>query len=137
LPAGLAFHDNGNGTATISGTPGATTVGSYPVVITAKNSIGTATKTVTITVQQVPVFTSATSVTVKHGVLFSFAVKAGGTPAPAITRTGTLPKGVTFTNGTGTATLSGTPSVVGTSIETFSAKNSVGTTTQTFTITVT
>ncbi len=40
LPAGLAFHDNGNGTATISGTPQSGTVGSFPIRIFATNGVG-------------------------------------------------------------------------------------------------
>jgi hypothetical protein len=40
LPAGIAFSDNGNGTGTLGGTPGARTQGSYPLTITAHNSVG-------------------------------------------------------------------------------------------------
>src|SRR5205807_1215599 len=39
LPDGVTFTDNGNGTATLAGTP--TLAGSYPFSITASNSIGT------------------------------------------------------------------------------------------------
>ncbi len=42
LPPGLAFKDNGNGTATISGTPPASARGNYEVTITATNGVGTA-----------------------------------------------------------------------------------------------
>ena len=40
LPAGLRFVDAGNGTATLSGTPGSETSGNYPLSIAAANSAG-------------------------------------------------------------------------------------------------
>jgi len=39
LPAGVTFIDNGNGTATLAGTPALGTAGSYALVITARNGI--------------------------------------------------------------------------------------------------
>ena len=45
---GLTYTNNGNGTATLSGTP--TTAGTYSLTITAKNSVGTATQTFVLTV---------------------------------------------------------------------------------------
>jgi hypothetical protein len=39
LPRGVSFIDNGNGTATISGTPAAGSAGSYPITITASNGV--------------------------------------------------------------------------------------------------
>jgi hypothetical protein len=39
LPSGLTFTDNGNGTATLSGTPAAGTEGAYNVTLTANNGI--------------------------------------------------------------------------------------------------
>jgi hypothetical protein len=51
LPAGVSFTDNGNGTATLTGTPAAGTSGSYPFTITASNGVSpTATQTFTLTV---------------------------------------------------------------------------------------
>jgi hypothetical protein len=50
LPSGVTFVDNGDGTATISGTPAAGSAGTYPVMITASNASGTTQKTVKITV---------------------------------------------------------------------------------------
>ena len=41
LPTGVTFNDNGDGTATLAGTPGAATEGSYPLTITASNGFGT------------------------------------------------------------------------------------------------
>ena len=40
LPSGITFTDNGNGTATIAGTAAAGSGGSYPITITATNSVG-------------------------------------------------------------------------------------------------
>ena len=57
-----------------------------------------------------PAFTSSASTTFMAGSAGSFTVTTSGTPTPSISKTGTLPSGVTFTdNGNGTATLAGTP----------------------------
>ena len=53
---GLTYTNNGNGTATLSGTP--TTAGTYTLTITAKNSVGTATQTFTLTVKSATVAAS-------------------------------------------------------------------------------
>ena len=50
LPSGVSFTDNGNGTATIAGTPANGTQGSYPLTITASNGLTPATQTFTLTV---------------------------------------------------------------------------------------
>jgi hypothetical protein len=42
LPSGVTFVGNGDGTATMSGTPAAGTDGSYPLTLTASNGIGAA-----------------------------------------------------------------------------------------------
>ena len=53
LPGGLTFTDNGNGTATLSGTPTAGTGGTYPLTFTAHNGVGSdATQNFTLTVNQ-------------------------------------------------------------------------------------
>ena len=41
LPSGLVFIDNGNGTATLAGTPAFGTAGGYPLIIYARNTAGT------------------------------------------------------------------------------------------------
>src|SRR5439155_1116778 len=38
LPFGVTFHDNGDGTGTLSGAPGASTVGGYPIVFHAEKN---------------------------------------------------------------------------------------------------
>ena len=39
LPSGVSFTDNGDGTATLAGTPATNSGGSYPLTLTASNSI--------------------------------------------------------------------------------------------------
>jgi hypothetical protein len=54
LPSGVTFHDNGNDTATLSGTPGAGTGGVYAFTITASNGfLPNATQNFTLTVNPV------------------------------------------------------------------------------------
>jgi len=81
-----------------------------------------------------PAFTSASSTTFTVGVSGSFTVTATGTPTPTLTESGALPAGVTFAAATGV--LGGTPSTAGTFLITFTATNTAGTATQSFTLTV-
>ncbi|MDA8297254.1 MAG: hypothetical protein M0004_11835 [Actinomycetota bacterium] len=135
LPAGLGFVDNGNGTATISGTPSAPTTTS--VVLSATNSVASATQQLAIVVMSTPAFTSPTSATATVGVPFSFTVSASGVPTPVLSESGALPAGLGFVdNGNGTATISGTPTNQASSVLTLSATNSAGSATQRLTITV-
>ena len=140
LPAGVTFVDNGNGTGTLSGTPAAGTGGTYALTFTASNGVGApAVQSFTLTVSGAPTFTSANNTTFTVGSAGTFTVTTVGSPTPAISVTGTLPSGVTFTdNGNGTATLSGTPAAGtgGTYPLTLTATNSAGTGTQSFTLTV-
>jgi hypothetical protein len=123
------------GTATISGTP--TAGGVFTLKITAKNNAGTSTaQTFTLTVSQAPKITSAATTTATVGTALSFTVKTSGYPAPAITESGALPGGVTFTDANGTATIAGTPTASGTFTLALTANNSLGTATQTLTIRV-
>jgi hypothetical protein len=139
LPTGLTFTDNGNGTATINGTP--TVGGSFPgFTVTASNGVGAnANQALTIVVNDVPVITSANSTGFAAGVAANFTVTTTGFPTPSLSETGALPAGITFTNnGNGTATLGGTAieGSGGVYTITINATNVVGTTPQTFTITV-
>ena len=87
-----------------------------------------------------PQFTSAPSATAVPGTPFSFTVTTAGSPTPTITRSGTLPTGITFTDlGNGTAKLAGTAvaAQAGQSFPlTFTATNSGGATPQAFTMSV-
>ena len=107
----MTFIDNGDGTATLSGTPAAGSGGVYPITITASNGISPdATQSFTLTVDQAAAITSGASTTFTTGTAGTFTVTSTGFPTAALSETGALPSGVTFTdNGDGTATLSGTP----------------------------
>jgi len=136
LPSGVTFTANGNGTATLAGTPAPTASGPYPLTVTATNASGTTSQALTLTVDQTPGFTSASAITETAGTAFTFAVSTEGYPTPALTGTG-LPTGVTFSdNGNGTATLSGTTAVVaGTYSLNITAANAGGTAGQTIILT--
>ena len=99
LPGGVTFTDNGNGTATLSGTPAAGTGGTYSLTFTASNGVGspaTQNFTLTVTVNQAPAITSANSTTFTVGAAGSFTVTTTGFPTPTLSESGTLPSGVTF-----------------------------------------
>ena len=142
LPSGVTFTDNGNGTATLGGTPASGTAGSYPITITASNGASSpATQSFTLTVTESPVFTSADHATFVVGSAGSFSVTTSGGAGPvSISEVGTLPSGVSFTdNGNGTATLAGTPAANtgGSYSLTFTASDGITpNATQLFTLTV-
>jgi hypothetical protein len=145
LPAWLTLTDNGDGTATLTGTPTNADVGDNSVSLLVSDSgNGTATQAFTITVANVndaPSFTSTPVTTATENAAYTYDVTAtdpdtGDTPA--ITASG-LPAWLTLTdNGNGTATLSGTPdsSDVGDSNITLTASDGTASTDQTFTLTV-
>ena len=136
LPQGLTWTDNGNGTATLAGTPGVNQGGVYDLSFVAASSNGKATQAFTLTVDQAPAITSASSATATHGQAFTFTFTSTGYPLASITHSGSV-AGLTFSNkGNGTATLSGTPTKAGTYTLTVTAKNSVGSASQSFTLTV-
>lgn len=128
LPSGLTYLDNGDGTATLSGTATSGTGGTYPQTLTASNGVGTpATQVLTITVQQAPEITSAAAAAFVAGSAGSFTVTTTGSPNPAISATGALPAGVTLVdNANGTATLAGTAAAGGSFPITITATNGVG-----------
>ena len=68
LPAGVTFADQGDGTATLAGTPEPDAAGAYPLTLTASNTIGlAATQAFTLTVSsanQPPRFTQGPNPTV-------------------------------------------------------------------------
>jgi autotransporter-associated beta strand protein len=111
LPLGVTFKDNGDGSATLAGTPKAGTGGVYHLTITAANAQkSSATQNFTLTVNQAPAITTAAATTFDVGIASLFIVKTTGFPTATLSETGSLPRGVTFKNkGDGTALLSGTP----------------------------
>jgi Putative Ig domain/FG-GAP-like repeat/Cadherin-like domain len=129
LPAGVTFTDNGNGTATLAGTPSGPG-GTFSLTLTATDpTLPAVVQSFTLTVNQVPAFTSASSTTFTIGTPGTFSVTTTGFPAAGLTAGGTLPGGVTFVdNLNGTGTLSGTPAsgTSGAYPLTFTATNGVG-----------
>jgi hypothetical protein len=140
LPIGVGFVDNQNGTATLSGTPAAGSNSTYVFTITAVSGAGAANQTFILSVNPgasgPPAFTSAASATFTPSVYRTFSVTASGTPTPYISLYSGSAPGLTFTPGTGTASLSGTPTVAGTYTFQFAAASTSGTVYQTFTLTV-
>jgi large repetitive protein len=141
LPSGVTFTDNGNGTASLSGTPAAGSGGSYALTITAANAVGSnATQSFTLTVDQAPVITSPSLATFVVGTAESFTIVSAGVPAPSVSESGSLPPGVSLhDNGDGTATLAGTPAAGSGGVYrlTITASNGVGpSATQPFTLTL-
>ena len=130
LPPGLTFKDNGNGTATISGTPPANATGTYTLTVTATNGAGSpAVQDLVISLGGAPVITSASTWGVVPGQYNAFTVTTTGSPVPVLTVSGSLPSGLAFKdNHNGTATISGTPpaSARGTYEVTITATNGVG-----------
>ena len=137
LPKGVTFHDNGNGTGLISGTA-PTTEATYPITLAATNSNGTATQSFFLVVGKSPTFLSPASTLLTKGKPSSFVVRTSGSPTPLLTKSGTLPNGLTFTEkGNGTAVLTGSPTTVGTYSITITAVNGIGSgATQHLTLTV-
>ncbi len=138
LPAGVSF-DAPSGV--LSGTPGASTAGSYPITFTASNGVGTPAIqnfTLTVTTASVaPTITSGASATFTVGVAGTFTVAATGTPTPTLGESGALPSGVSFSAPNGV--LSGTPAAgsAGSYPITFTATNGAGSgAMQNFTLTV-
>jgi LmbE family N-acetylglucosaminyl deacetylase len=86
----------------------------------------------------VPVFTTANSGAGVVGKALSISFEATGVPTPTLSLSGSAPSGLKFTAlSGGKATLSGTPTSAGSSALAVAAKNSAGTTKQTFTLTIT
>ena len=136
LPSGVEFTKAG----LLWGTPEAGTSGVYPLTVDAKNSLApAAVQHFTLTVTAPPAITSKASATFSTEELGTFVVVATGSPTPAITESGALPNGVTFTDeGDGEGILTGIPAFnsAGTYPITFTASNAKGATTQQFVLTV-
>lgn len=108
LPSGVTFTDNGNGTATLSGTPAGRTGGTYAITLEASISTQHAKQRFLLTVDEAPKITTRSSTTFYVGSFHSFKVTASGWPAPSLSEHGKLPKGVSFRRGATGARLAGT-----------------------------
>src|SRR5207248_2177705 len=129
LPAGLTVNTT---TGLISGTP--TTAGTYTVTISATNSGGTGSATLTLTINPAaPVITSPLTATGQVGVAFSYQITATNSPT-SYNVTGLLPAGLSVNTSTGL--ISGTPTTAGTYTVTISATNAGGTGSATLTLTI-
>ena len=124
LPAGLALVDNGDGTATFSGTAQGTigtSASSTATTLTsdAASASGTpVSQTFVLTVDDpaavAPTYSSVSSTAFALGTPSAFTVATASVPAAALSENGMLPAGLTFIdNNDGTAGLSGTPLVYG------------------------
>ena len=128
LPSGITFVDNGDGTATLSGTPGPGTTGIYPLVFHAeKNKPHQADQAFTLFIGGCP------TVTVTNPAQSSFPAgvpmsatftQSAGAPPITWSKIGTLPPGLTFNTSTGV--LSGTPTQSGTFPITVTATDASG-----------
>lgn len=131
LPAGLAFNSL---TGAINGTP--TTSGTFPVTVSATNSAGVSTATLTITIAPAavaPIITSASTSAGMVGTPFAtYLIAATGLPT-GYAATG-LPDGLSLNPLTGA--INGTPTTAGTSVVGIEATNTTGRSTATLTITI-
>ncbi|OQY18304.1 MAG: hypothetical protein B6I35_13235, partial [Anaerolineaceae bacterium 4572_32.2] len=116
LPGWLALTDNGDGTATLSGTPDNGEVGEHGVelrVEDAASAAGTQAFTVTVgNANDAPLFTSAPLTAATEDIAYTYHITATDADAgDVLTITAPiLPGWLALTdNGDGTATLSGTP----------------------------
>lgn len=131
LPAGATFKDNGNSTATISGTPAAGSAGVYPLTFTAHNGIGAdATQAFTLTVAAFGITTPSALPNGRQGSPYTATLSAIGGIVPytwSLTF-GSLPTNILLSSGSGV--LSGTPMASGDSSFTIIVTDSVGSTAQ-------
>jgi hypothetical protein len=117
-PSWLSFHDNGDGTGVLTGTPPEGTSGSVMFYLYAIANVpgsgafqnnNNFNPTFTINVNNQPTFLTPTTATFTVGDPGSFTITTNQTSG-TITDSGALPNDIEFTdNGNGTATISGTP----------------------------
>ncbi len=135
LPTGLSFVDNGDGTATIAGTPSVGSANSYPITITASNGISPdATQALVLVVSPQLVLTAPPLAQDTVGVAYNqtIGVTGGsGDSSLAYTVTGTIPDGLTISPAspaTNSFAITGTPTVAGTFTIDVTATDSIGAT---------
>ncbi|MDM8523963.1 putative Ig domain-containing protein [Desulfococcaceae bacterium HSG8] len=146
LPAWLTLTDNGDGTATLTGTPTNEETGDHEVVLEVEDLAGDkALQAFTITVGNVndtPFFTSMPPTDATQDAVYTYSIIAADSdPGDSLTITAmTLPAWLTFTdNGDGTAVLSGTPGNIHVGehpVELKTEDSQAGTDSQSFTILV-
>ena len=131
LPSGVTLTDHGDGTAALAGTPATAAGAVYPITLRGSEAGVTVDQAFTLTIREASAFTSAAATTFTIGVPGTFTVATRGYPRPTLTKTGSLPSGLTFDVSTGV--LAGTPaantpatSTAGTYKLTLKATNGVG-----------
>ena len=98
LPGGVSFADNGDGTATLSGSPTASAGGTYPLTFSVTNGTAPdAVQSFVLTVTQaVTVTTQPASTTVADGGVATFTAAASGFPTPTVHWESTTNGGTTW-----------------------------------------
>jgi hypothetical protein len=130
LPTGLSVNTS---SGIISGTPAAGTAGTYAVPISATNSGGTGTATLSLTIAPAaPVITSSLTATGQVSHAFSYQITASNSPTSF--NATNLPAGLSVNTATGV--ISGTPTTPGQTWVTISATNAGGTGSASLSITV-
>ena len=135
LPAGVELEQSSAGWQ-LSGTPAVGSGGVYTASLWASNSAGsTSASSLTLTVTEAPVFTSAASLTARTGRSLTFIVSADAYPGASFAETGELPAGLHLDPG---GLLWGTPAAGSGGVYpiTFAATNDLGSANQAFTLTV-
>jgi hypothetical protein len=100
-------------------------------------TIGSASQAFTLTVTKAPAIKKIQARTARVGSPADLTIQATGYPVPALTESGQLPNGLTFTDhGNGTATIAGTPTTgsTGTYTPTITATSTAGTANQPLTL---
>ncbi len=87
------LQQQGNGTATLTGSASTSAGGIYPITLTANNSDGTVSQAFVLTVNARPSISSGTSAAATVGSTFNFTVTANGAPTPTLTESGRCPPG--------------------------------------------
>ncbi|HTB99735.1 MAG TPA: sugar-binding protein [Ferruginibacter sp.] len=127
LPNGLTVNA---ATGLISGTT--ILYGVFTTTISATNSAGSASETVTLTIDSLPAITSASNTSGKVGTAFSYSITA--THIPTSYGASNLPNGLTVNIATGI--ISGNPTTSGVYTSTISVTNAVGISSESITITI-
>jgi hypothetical protein len=143
-PDWLTLTDNGDGSATLTGTPDAGDVGEHDVLIEVSDGTDTVTQSFEVTVvaapNNPPVFTSTAVLDATVGDLYTYGITTNDADGDTVTiEATTLPAWLTFTdNGDGTATLTGTPVAAneGDHAVVLEVSDAEDSNTQTFTVTV-
>ena len=137
-PAWLSLTDNGNGTATLTGTPNVT--GDANVILQVNDGFNTVKQSFTIAVaaNAIPQITSTAVTNGTVGNAYSYSITAADSDNDAITISTTVkPTWLNLTdNGNGTASLSGTPTQVGNYDVTIRVNDGIESSTQVFSINV-